>query len=170
IKVGDDGTVVDGQHRLRAIADAAIEGVPVLLVTGLPASTRMVVDCGRSRSVAAYLEIKGVPNSLSMAATVRGVRAHENELYDWRGDWFKRPVPSNLQLWELYEERRPGLEEAISRANQVIRVVRVARAAASTAWMVLGDVECTQCGPAREDLEEFFDQLAMRSAGPQSDG
>lgn len=170
IKIADDGHVLDGQHRLQAIADADTDGVPVLLATGVPASARMVVDCGRARSFADYLELNAVPNSLSMAAAVRGAWNYEQGLFDWRGDWFKRPVPSLSTLWELYERRRPIFEEAVKHANQVLRLVRVGRATVATAWVAFGDVECSRCGPVSEDLPEFFEQLTMRSVGPASDG
>lgn len=170
VKIADDGTVIDGQHRLRAIADSQTEGVPLILITGLPAETRLVTDTGRSRTFADYLEIKGVPNSLSVAAVVRGFWNHSNGLFDWHDSILKRPIPSHLQLWELYEKRRPDFEEAVSRSNMVIRSVRVSRATMATGWVVLGDVECSQCGSVDDDLDEFYEQLALRSKGPQSDG
>jgi hypothetical protein len=170
IKVDENGEVTDGQHRLRGIAGADTSGVPMLLITGLPASSRKVVDCGRARTFADYLEIESVPNSQSIAAAVRGIWNYDNGLYDWHGDWMKRPIPSVPQLWGVYEKRRAEIEEAISHANRVIRVVRVSRASAAVAWMVLGNVECERCGPAAEDREEFYAQLAMLGNGPVSDG
>jgi hypothetical protein len=170
IKIADDGTVVDGQHRLRGIADADVESAPVLLITGLPASARKAVDCGKTRTFADYLEIEGVLNSQTMAAAVRGIWNYENGFYSWEGGIFTRPAPSIPQLWEAYEKRRPELEEAVGRANQVIRVVHVARSPVATAWMVLGSIECGRCSPAADDREDFYDQLTLRNAGPQSDG
>jgi hypothetical protein len=170
VKVDEDGLVIDGQHRLRGIADADTSGVPVLLITGLPASSRKVVDCGKSRTFADYLEIEGVPNSQSIAAAVRGIWNYDNGLYDWHGDWMKRPIPSIPQLWEAYGKRRTEIEEAVSHANRVIRVVRMARASAAVAWIVLGNVECDRCGPAAEDREDFYGQLVMQSSDPVSDG
>ena len=106
-----------------------------------------------------------------MAATVRGIWNWDNGVVDYHGDWLKRPLPSIPQLWELYEKRRPELEEAVSSANAVIRVVRMARAVAATAWIVTGEIECDRCSPAVvEERQDFYEQLTMQHTGAVSDG
>ena len=167
IKIAEDGTVLDGQHRLRGIAGSAVESVPVLLVTGLSAAARAAVDCGKARTFADYLDIESVPNSMTMAAAVRGVWNYEHGLFDWHDDWFERPQPSISQLWGFYRERRPELEDAVSQANRVIRHVFVARSPVAIAWVVLGGVKCLKCAPAEEDREDFFAQLRWVQEDPR---
>lgn len=165
IKQGEDGTLIDGQHRLEAIAEAGI-GVPVILITGMPVAVRLSVDAGKTRTFADYLTIRGVPNGLSMASVVRTFWNWENDLFTWDQDWFLRPSPSHAQLWELFEKRTEDFRDALSRANSVLRVVRAARSPIAAGWLIFGDVECEKCGPAVDDREEFYDLLALRSVHP----
>lgn len=166
IKQGDDGTLIDGQHRLEAIAESGTEGVPVILITGLPVTTRLAVDSGKTRTFADYLTLRGVPNGMSMAAAVRTYWNWENNLYSWSQDWFLRPSPTHGQLWELFEKRTEDFRDGVSRANSVLRVVRAARSPIAAGWLIFGDVECDNCGPVQDDREEFYDLLAMRTVHP----
>lgn len=60
IILGEDGTLLDGQHRLQAIVDAEI-AVPVLVVVGVPHGDKafQTLDTGRKRSVADTLATLG---------------------------------------------------------------------------------------------------------------
>jgi hypothetical protein len=160
IKLAEDGSVLDGQHRLTAVAEGKMS-VPVIIIRGLPAESRLVVDSGKSRSFSDYLEMQGFPNSLNMASVVRSFWTYQNGLYDWHGDWFARPAPTTNQLWSLFKERQADFEEATSRAGSVIRKVRAARAPLGAGWLIFGDVQCERCGPGADDIEEFYDELAM---------
>lgn len=164
VKVATDGSLIDGQHRLSAIVEAG-QAVPVILITGLPSDTRLTVDAGKPRTFGDYLRIHKVPNELTVAAAVRAHWAYENGLFQWDKDWFSRPTPSHRQLWEHYLKREDEFHEAVSRAATVARIVRVARAPLAAAWLIFSDVECERCGPAADDADEFYNQLAMRSVG-----
>lgn len=164
IKIASDGSLIDGQHRLTAIAEGKV-AVPVILATGLPPETRLAVDAGKTRTFADFLRINGVPNELNIAAAVRAHWDYVNGLYDWHKDWFARPTPSHLQLWEHYTKRADEFTEANRMAGPVLRVVRMAKSPVAAAWLIFNDVECDKCGPAPDDAEDFYNQLAMRSVG-----
>jgi hypothetical protein len=71
IAIGEDGAVLDGQHRLRAIiaADTAVE---TLVVHDADPETFRVVDTGAARTTADTLRIQGHANPNVLSAMVRG--------------------------------------------------------------------------------------------------
>ena len=71
IRFDIDGNLIDGQHRLAAIAECEDLALPMLVVRGLPAETQFKMDQGRRRSTHQQLAMKGVPNATNVAAAVR---------------------------------------------------------------------------------------------------
>lgn len=76
IRFSDDGTLLDGQHRLMALAalgdDQGIS-LPFLIIRGLPSESQMVMDQGRKRTAAQQLSLAGVKEYSTVAA---GVKIH----------------------------------------------------------------------------------------------
>lgn len=74
IKISSRGTLVDGQHRLRA---CVICGVPFIskIVFGVDESVYDTIDTGRPRNAAAALAHAGVANTTMVAPAVRWVAA-----------------------------------------------------------------------------------------------
>ena len=72
LRFDDKDLVIDGQHRLTALANCP-DGtvIPFLVVRGLPTETQLVMDQGQVRTVAQQLDIKGVRNSAIVAAATR---------------------------------------------------------------------------------------------------
>lgn len=72
IKIAQDGTILDGQHRLLALA-MQDEGVviEVLIVTGLPNETQVTMDQGRKRGAADQLSLSGIDADRSFASAIR---------------------------------------------------------------------------------------------------
>lgn len=72
IKFDVNGTLLDGQHRLTAVAELESEdGFPFLVVRGLETDTQMFMDIGKRRTVGDQLGLKGIRNSNQVAAAVR---------------------------------------------------------------------------------------------------
>lgn len=71
IRFDNMGNLLDGQHRLTALA--AVEGltIPFLVVRGLPAESQLVMDQGRKRSAGQQLALKGTKNASNVAAGVK---------------------------------------------------------------------------------------------------
>lgn len=71
IRFDTDGNLLDGQHRLTALATCEGLALPFLVVRGLPTETQMVMDQGRKRSTGQQLAIKGVKNASNVAAAAK---------------------------------------------------------------------------------------------------
>lgn len=161
IRVSAEGVLLDGQHRLSAIVESEI-AVPVILLTGLPPESQLVMDSGKSRNFADYLAIRGIQNHVQIAATTTLLWNYDHGVFTWRGDWFARPTSTHQQLWELYQKRHEDIRLGTMQGGIVNRLVRISRSVAAGGWVILGDIECGKCGPVPPDLDDFFDQLAMR--------
>jgi hypothetical protein len=70
------GRVIDGQHRLTAIAAAGIP-VEVMVARDVDPAVFAVVDTGASRSPADVLRIAGILNATQLAAAIRYLLAYE---------------------------------------------------------------------------------------------
>lgn len=79
IKIAWDGTVLDGQHRLGGVV---LSGVPIqtLVVRGLPPEAKLTVDIGVKRTIAEFLQMKGVPSSTQMGAAGALAYRYDNGL------------------------------------------------------------------------------------------
>ncbi|WP_019933896.1 hypothetical protein [Oceanimonas smirnovii] len=67
IRVADDGTLLDGQHRLNAVIISKIP-LPAILITGLPRDSFKTIDGGKSRTTGDRLAVNGVKNYNTVAA------------------------------------------------------------------------------------------------------
>lgn len=72
IKIGTDGRILDGQHRLTACVES---GSPftTLLMTGLAPETQYTMDTGIARSLGNMLELKGEKNVNGLASLIAGL-------------------------------------------------------------------------------------------------
>lgn len=76
IKRAADGTLLDGQHRLKAVIASATT-IPMIVVTGLDPDTQETMDAGRRRRVSDVLSLRGEANPTILAAIARRVWAWE---------------------------------------------------------------------------------------------
>lgn len=100
IKFAIDGTLLDGQHRLKAVIAA---GVPVamLVVTNLDPATQETMDAGRKRSTADALSLRGEANSAVLASLIKRVWLWEAGDYKFAGNM----SPTTAEIAELLEQR-----------------------------------------------------------------
>ena len=117
---GVSGRLLDGQHRLLAIAEA---GVPVqlLVVRGVPDEAFNTVDTGRVRTVSDALGISGEVNATTLAAAARRLQSwHDNQnfgrdkgrlsIMDTRNVLKRHPRLRDAVYWGcLYRFHIPGL-------------------------------------------------------------
>ena len=89
IKVAEDGTILDGQHRLKAIEKSNVT-VEMLVVQGLSCEGRSI-DRGQTRTVAQWLYHLGIPSASRVAATVRTILSYRG------GQWGKTHL-NNLTI------------------------------------------------------------------------
>lgn len=70
IRFADDGTLLDGQHRLSAIVRANVT-VQSIVVWGLPRKAQDTMDIGAHRALRDQLHLKGFANSNEVSAVAR---------------------------------------------------------------------------------------------------
>lgn len=121
IKVSESETLIDGQHRLRAIVVADVS-IAMLVVRGLPDSAQETVDLGAPRMLKNILQLRGMSNASGLASSARII---------WMMDRFNEPyrkhvVPSFREL-ESIVTSNPSLAESVLVGARVSRsVVRYA--------------------------------------------
>lgn len=76
VRFADDGSLIDGQHRLQAVIEADVT-IPMVIIRGLPADTQETVDTGARRNFADMLTLRGERNSNILAAAIRRVTLWE---------------------------------------------------------------------------------------------
>lgn len=74
----DNGTLLDGQHRLKGIVVAGV-AVPLMVVEGVPSTAFDTLDQGRKRSFGQYLAMDGEKQSCALAAAVQWVQVLTGE-------------------------------------------------------------------------------------------
>lgn len=65
------GNLIDGQHRLTALAELDGVQLPMLVIRGLPTETQTVMDQGSRRNPGDQLAMKGIRNSNTIAAGIK---------------------------------------------------------------------------------------------------
>lgn len=69
-RIAADGTLIDGQHRLRAVVKADVP-VRMFVFRGIDVSAKAAIDTGAKRTIADYLGWAGEVNPAVLAAAVR---------------------------------------------------------------------------------------------------
>lgn len=115
LKFAYDGTVLDGQHRLKAIIKADLT-LPFLVVYGLPLFAQDTVDGGPKRTFTDVLKIKGYANYAALATTTRAAfvwNAGERNLSS------PGIVPTTPELLDLLLAEQDLLEDSATVAMRV---------------------------------------------------
>lgn len=110
IKIAEDGTLLDGQHRLQAIANSGVS-IDTFVVRGLSTESFKTIDAGKSRSNADYLKINGSKCTQThvLAAAARVAMAFDKVTGEYVYTSSKTS-PSQI-IW--YVENNPGLENSV---------------------------------------------------------
>lgn len=147
IKVAEDGTVLDGQHRLEGCVKSGV-AIEVLLVTGLPTETQDTMDLGRKRTTADAWKIHGEINVNVLAATAK--RAWMWDMGNYKFAPHNSPTPGELKQ---YLEDNPSLRRS---AEIGVRVNGHFRPASAT---VTGVAHHLFSRIDQSEAAEFFAQL-----------
>lgn len=107
-----NGKLVDGQHRLNAIAQSKRKNVRVRVVTGLDPRVAVVIDSGAKRSAANVLFAQGVTYPSTVAAVVRAANSRD-------GQTRASGRLGNVEVAD-YAEDRPELVELCDRAHHEV--------------------------------------------------
>ena len=103
IKIAQDGTILDGQHRLLAIVKSGVE-ISLHIATGLSNDIFSVIDTGTLRDANDTLFVNSVENTLIIS---RSIQFYENNAMYIKGG-VQKPTQStktNREILELYNKR-----------------------------------------------------------------
>jgi hypothetical protein len=159
IKFGDDGRLLDGQHRLNAIVKSEIPQL-MLVARGIVPRTQDVMDTGRKRTAGDMYKINGRPNPNVLASTAKMVRL-------WKAGAIKHfesklsGSHSNAAVKEV-ERSEPRIEWAVDLACSTGKPIPcTSTTLAFTIWLL--------SGVDRDAAVEFFDSLANLRTNGQGD-
>lgn len=110
IKIAHDGTLLDGQHRLRAVVESG-KPIKTFVARGLSEESFKTIDAGKSRTHADYLKINGREGALSQLAAAARVAMAFN---DSTGEYVyssKKVSPTDMIS---YVDRHSGLSDSLS--------------------------------------------------------
>lgn len=143
IILAEDGSLLDGQHRLSAVVRA---GLPVKfwVTKGAPAEIFKHLDTGRSRSMYDRLKISGYADAAQLASIARKVFAWQNGQ-----PWSTKTVPTRDELQDIID-KDPLLADAAKFAHGWKS--RPAPATAAFVWWLLMGVDT-------EDATWFMERL-----------
>jgi hypothetical protein len=146
IRFDEDGTLIDGQHRLLAIIQS---GMPqtMRVIRGLDSSAKKVIDTGARRMVSDVLQMQGITNSKQTAAAARMY------VLMFEKGWSSRWTISNAEVLEWYEAN-PGISNWFKAAMAVNQELR-----ASIPIVMAVMYRAERLGHDTERLHEFVESL-----------
>lgn len=147
IQIAEDGTLLNGQHRLSAVVESEVS-VPMLVVSGLSPSTRMTMDVGARRTLSDVLALHGETDTTNLGAVLGLLYRYRNGA---RLDYSSRTAPTITQALELLEKEK-GLHAALLSARQVFRETHMRLSVAALLLFLFEEVD-PKAGQA------FFDAL-----------
>lgn len=155
IRFDHTGALLDGQHRLAALADLSDRiTIPFLVVRGLPPESQGVMDQGAKRTPGDQLALAGVRNSNAVAAAVK-------KFIIWRNGAIFRDTKLQVvsaPAIEAWVAEHPG---DIQFFQSIWGIVRQNDAPPSIAGAAA--IQFTRIDP--EACEEFFTLLARGAGG-----
>jgi hypothetical protein len=148
IKIAEDGTLIDGQHRLQAVVDSGVT-IESLVMRDMPLAVQDTVDTGRRRRLSDILAIEGESDSHALGAALSMLhrfRSGTSINYSHAG------APSPQQALELLE-REPTLRDSVREARRVTKYVGGPIGVFSALHHLFVEVD-------PEAAKDFFDRLA----------
>jgi len=115
IAIANNGSVLDGQHRLSAVIEAD-QPIPMLVTTGLAMETQQAIDGGASRSARDVATLRdGVRVNLLEIAIARMLQM---QLQPWR--------PTRQEIVDRFDEHRDKIMQAVSYFPAKAKFIRTA--------------------------------------------
>lgn len=146
IKFAKDGTLLDGQHRLWAIAESGVT-VRMLVVTGLDRTDQETMDAGRKRSLADALHLRGETNAAILGSLLRRGLMWEQGLYRNSGTY----TPTNTECLTFLQEH-PEIRESTQVASLLRKPSRLPASVIGLTHWLFSRIDT-------EDAAWFFDKL-----------
>lgn len=147
IKIAEDGTLLDGQHRLQAVVESGVS-IRTVVVRGLPLEIQDTVDTGRRRRLADVLALEGHTDTHALAATLNVLHRYRTE---HRLDANNQNAPTPQQALDLLADN-PDVPKSVKVGRQVAKEIGGPIGVLAAFHQVFREVDL----PA---AESFFDRL-----------
>jgi hypothetical protein len=120
VHIAEDGTLLNGQHRLSAVV-LSRQTIPLLLVRGLPREAQRTIDTGARRTLSDVLRMREVPEPTNLAAALGLLYRYRN---GHRFDGAGHTAPTTIEALELLAAE-PELANTISIGRLVNKATRM---------------------------------------------
>lgn len=157
VKFDEDGNLIDGQHRLRAVIRSGCT-VEMTVVRGLPRQVQDVVDIGATRTASDALQVRGFKHGAMLAATVPIVNWLLND-----GGWAASYPRDEVVHWV---ETHEGLAEVVEHAyaNRNMLPCQLAPYAAARYASLARSVDFAATD--KFYVEQLVDTIGLRHGSP----
>lgn len=151
VKISTDGKLIDGQHRMAAVALADVD-VTMLIAFDVDPAVMPVLDIGLGRTFGDVLSVDGGPQKFLVGAVVRYMCFWEAGNY-MASTGQGRPVPTMTEMKLRFEADRDLFITAAARAKDVQRSKLTPGGPAGTAFFLFAKVADT------DRAHGFFDRF-----------
>lgn len=158
VKFDVEDVLLDGQHRLAAIARSGVT-VPLVVIRGLPPEAQETVDIGSVRTMADALSLRDEPGAKYLAAIARKIVRWERGTATQGG----AGMVTHAEM-HAYIEAHPELRRAVAVAQLCQRSVPAAPSAVASAYHL-----CAQRDVSSAELfyvEQLIKGVGMREGDP----
>jgi hypothetical protein len=156
IQVAEDGTLINGQHRLSAVIQSGVT-IQTLMVTGLPVEALRTVDTGARRNLSDVLALRGETDTTNLAAALGLLHRYRSGA---RMDQSGHTAPTVQEALALLD-REPHLREALSTSRSLHRRNKVRLSVMTVLLHLFNEVE-------REAGTRFFEALCTADESARS--
>lgn len=148
LRFDTNGVLMDGQHRMWAVLEA--DGEIVFRVDrGLPPEDLYVIDTGRVRTLANFLQIDGEINAVLLGSSITLLMAYEQTGICARSTL---GILSSIQeSMDFFHDHAPNIRSSVKLADPIRRLFR-----GGSKWAVL---HYTFVNIDPKDTEDFFQKL-----------
>ena len=116
IRIGTDGSLIDGQHRLEAVRQTGV-AIKALLVNGLDPAVFDTIDGGAKRSAGDTLSVAGEKNGRNLAAAL----VVADDLMTGKTDFFRLIKVSNAEILNMLD-RHPDIRKSVKWGKSLCRL------------------------------------------------
>jgi len=148
IAFGEDGELIDGQHRLLAIIEANTP-VQMLVVRGLSKTAQNTIDTGISRKLSDVLTLRGEINTNVLAAAIRSVLVWQKGLRQFGPASGHHSTMS--ELLQCFEDNQ-WIREMAAFIERISRSAKLPVSAAGALVYAFAEIDA-------EDAQFFWERL-----------
>lgn len=148
IKIAQDGTILDGQHRLMASVETGTT-FQSLIVTGLKNDVQQTMDTGKSRTIADVLTLRGYKRTSLLAAITTSIIRWEK--YHLKAAISTGDYPVTAAQAVARIESEPGLQELVREVSGLTKI-GISGRMAGLLYYVFSSIDA-------EDAQHFMSHL-----------